>query len=206
MKRLCAAPRGKRSRVPPAVPRCGDERCGRRRRPGAGSQALRPPSAKMEDAHFPCAAPSARAGHGTQRPLLRGLGERSPPSGAPVPLCPIHSSSSAQKRERERANTPPCLLQTVSVRVNHAEQCPLERASCMRKESGSSRRRHFQPGGGSLQRHQPGEPAEQPCSRAAQKSLKGCLLPQPPFVRLVVNFHVWERPEIFYLLLSQQYI
>lgn len=111
LRRLCPAPRGKRSRVPPAAPRGREERCGRR--PDAGSQALRPPSAKMEDAHFPCAAPSPRAGHGTHARSFEDLGSSASRPARCSRSAPFtHPPLPRRGRERER-KCPPCLLQPV---------------------------------------------------------------------------------------------
>lgn len=84
--------------MPSAVPRGGDECSGQA--PGANSlPALR----QNGGCALPLRGSFSPRWPWHQRPLLRGPGERSRPSGALVPLFPIHPSSSAQKRERESA-------------------------------------------------------------------------------------------------------
>lgn len=203
LRRLCPAPRGKKSRVPPAVPRGGEECSARRRRPGAGSQALRPPSAKMEDAHFPCAVLPPALAMALTPALSRTWGAQ-PTVLRPGPSLPhLLILRCPEEGERERAQIPALPLLTG---INSCQpRGAFSPGESLLHAPGSNRWRHFQPGAGSLPRDQPGEPAEQPCCRVAQKSLKGWLLPPPPLMCLVNNSHVWERPEI-YLPLSQQYI
>lgn len=186
LRRLCPAPHGKRRRVPPAAPWGGEERSGRR--PGAGSQAVSPPSAKMEDAHFPCAAfPPALAMAVTPapsrtcraQPLFLRAGPTLPHSL--IPSCP---------EEGERASTRPASS-------SRYQFLSTTRSSVLyREEPGSGRGRHFQP------RAAPG--AAVPSGRA--EVTEGLVVPPPPLMRLVNVFDVWERPETFYLQLSQQYL
>lgn len=135
LRRLCPAPRGKRIRVPPAAPQGGEERSGRR--PGAGSQALRPPSAKMEDAHFPCAAlPPALAMAVTPAPSrtcrAQPLFLRAGPA-LPHPLIPPCPG------EGERANTRPASSSRYQFVSTTRSSVPC------REEPGSGRGRHFPP-------------------------------------------------------------
>lgn len=110
--RPCEAPRpGPRQEEGPRAPGSAarrEQRSGRQREPSAGSQLPARPLPKWRmRTSFARSRPSFWPWH--PRLFRRGPGQLSFPGGVPAPPCPIPSSPSAPKREKERASPRPVL-------------------------------------------------------------------------------------------------
>lgn len=162
------------------MPRGGEECCGRRRRPGAGSQALRPPSAKMEDAHFPCAAPSPRAGHGTHARSFEDL--KSPTSllARLYPSAPFTHPPLPRRGRESELNTRPASssrYQCVSTaRSSVPWREPPARARSRAGAAGAISRRGLGGSGGTSL----GSPRGSLALGRRRSHVKGWPLPPPP--------------------------
>lgn len=136
-------PRGKRSRVPPAMPRGGNDYSGQA--PGANS----PPALRQNGG---CALPLRGsfpvAGHGTRARSFEDRGAQPPVWRAgpallhlPILLCP-------EEGERERNARPASSSRDQSVSTMRSSVPRGESGSCVRKALGFSGWRHFQSGAG----------------------------------------------------------
>lgn len=175
---------------------------GRTLRPGAGSQLSARPSPKWR-MRASLARLLPRTGHGTNARSFEDR-ERAAARLARWSRSALFTHPSLPRRGRERARYPPCSSsRDQSVSTTRSSVPRGERLLCA-QGAGFQRLAPFPVGSWSLPRDQP---EGQPSSRAAQESLKGCPLSlNKPLMRLANNFHVWERREIFYHPLSQQYI
>lgn len=195
LRRPCTAPGGKRS---PGAPLRGVGR----RAPGLATAAGRPepsrPPALCQNGGcalpLRAAVPPLRPWH--PRPLGRGPGE-------PAPLCLIPSSSPCPEGGGRRSEHPPS---SSPARIDG------RRGVVPRREPPAGLRGRVQ-AAGAISMAEPGPPARPARATGGGASpptalqfAEGRASPSPPLVCSVNNFHVWERREMFYLLLSQQYI
>lgn len=128
---------GKAWRTPLAIPkRCGIE-LRTAKAANTESQAPHPPSAKMEDAHFPCAVGSPFSSHGFDARFFEDGGVLTLPSGWLTAPFTISSSDKTGRKRREKntSTTAFCLLYLAAL-LAQQHFIPWRKASVSGKKPG----------------------------------------------------------------------